>query len=195
MTDPDQGDSGAVISAVRPYVLLGLSWLLATNQVLSRNSGPDSVGPPAPGVPSFEPSVALMQPAYTLFYTLVLAALFSMAWMEHEELFGARNSVGASVMSGAERSERFAAETMDRFGFLADDDQLYHFLLQSGLVFAFGLGTSFAFGVYLKRIRQPKDHKDLRQKVFYFCCFQLLLAAVVMLSYGTFVAPGAGPEP
>lgn len=174
-----------MISAARPYALLAIAWLLATNQVLSRNAGPDSVGPPAPGAAHFEPSVVLMQPAYTLFYNLVLAALFSMAWMEHEEIFGAAN------VTGAARGERFAAESMDRFAFLADDEQLYHFLLQNGLVFAFGLVAAFAFGAYLKRIRPPKDHKDLRQKVFYFCCFQLALALAVTLSYATFVSPPA----
>lgn len=180
MSEPDE--SAVIISAARPYALLAIAWLLATNQVLSRNAGPDSVGPPSPGVPQFDPSVVLMQPAYTLFYNLVLAALFSMVWIEHEEIFGAAN------LSPSARGVRFAEETMDRFAFLADDERLFDFLFQSSLVFAFGLAAAFAFGAYLKRIRPPTDHKDLRQKVFYFCCFQLAVAVAVMLSYSNSVA-------
>jgi hypothetical protein len=177
--------SAAQIRAARPYALLVIAWLLATNQVLSRSAGPDSIGPPQPGAPEFQPSVVLMQPAYTLFYTVVLAALFAMAWMEHEEIFGAA-SVGSSA-----RGERFAAEVSDRFSSLADDDHLYHFLLQSALVFAFGLVAAFLFGAYLKRIRPPKDHKDLRQSVFYFCVFQLAVACAVVASYSAFANPTA----
>ena len=173
--------SAAQIRAARPYALLVIAWLLATNQVLSRSAGPDSIGPPQPGAPEFQPSVVLMQPAYTLFYTVVLAALFTMAWMEHEEIFGAVKGDPAA------RGERFAAEASDRFASLADDENLYHFLLQSALVFAFGLVGAFLFGAYLKRIRPPRDHKELRQSVFYFCVFQLALACAVVASYSAFV--------
>lgn len=177
--------TAALIRHARPYAVLAISWLLATNQVLSRNEGPDSLGPPPTGsvAPSFEPAVILTQPVYTLFYTFVLTALFAMSWMEHEELFGAANP---DVVS---RGERFATESMDRCAFLSDDEHLYHFLLQNALVFAFGMVAAFAFAAYLKRVRPPKDHKELRQKVFYFCCFQLGVATSVLLSYSASVSP------
>jgi hypothetical protein len=171
------------IRAARPFALILIAWLLATNQVLSKSAGPDSIGPATPGAADFQPSVILMQPAYTLFYTIVLAALFSMVWIEYEEIFG--GSSGDAAAAG----ERFAAESMDRFSFLADDERLYSFLLQNGLVFAFGLVAAFLFGAYLKRISPPKDHKELRQTVFYFCCFQLVLAFAVVVSYSNTANP------
>lgn len=162
------GLSGAERAALRPYVLLGLAWFLATNHVLSRHAGPDSMGPPAPGetAPAFRPGLLLMQPVYTAFYTLVLTSLFSMAWMEHRVRSGAQDDAGG-------------------FECMRDDGAFHDFLALGAAVCASGLLLAVPWGVYMKRASPPEDHAAMRQGVFYFCCAQLALGAVVTASYAS----------
>ena len=80
-----------VVRVFRPYVLLTIAWFLSTNHV-SQTRRPRLRGPPNPGsdVPQFSRGWCSCSPC-TMFYTMVLASLFSMAWMEFDERFGGRD--------------------------------------------------------------------------------------------------------
>lgn len=173
--------SAMLVRIARPYALIFLAWFVSTNHVMSRHGGPDSIGTPSAGAtePPFLPAVLLMQPVYTLFYTVTLTALFTMAWMEYDEIFAASDS------DDPDGADRFRRAALERCSVLADDEDFYHFVWKCALVLMFGVAFSLAFGVYLRRIDRPKTHAAMRRSVFYFCCLQLALAFTVVLSYST----------
>ena len=164
----------ADVGGARAYAIVVLAWFLATCHVLSDGPAPDSVGPPgavpaAGAAPGFRPWPVLMQPVYTLFYTLVLTSLFSMAWAEHDARFGA----------GPGRSELDYAA---RFGFVCGDSAAFRFVAGGAAACGAGLALGVAWGVYLRRVAPPRDHKEMRLSVFYYCCGQLALALLVTAS-------------
>ena len=154
-------ESGAV-KRFRPFVIIVIAWLLATNQVLSRHG--DCT--PGDSAPVFQPAVVLLQPVYVMFYTFVLASLFSMAWMEYDERAGGDSSSG------------------DHVSFMRDSDAFFSFVMQNSFVCASGLALGAAWGVYLRRVAPPpKDDETLRLHLFYFCCAELVLALTVAAAF------------
>jgi hypothetical protein len=161
-------ESGA-LRRFRPFVIIILAWLLATNQVLSRHG--DS--PPGDSAPVFQPAVVLLQPVYVMFYTFVLASLFSMAWMEYDERAGSSGDSSSGDSSSG-----------DRVSFMRDSDAFFSFVMQNSIVCASGLALGAAWGVYLRRVAPPpNDDKTLRLHLFYFCCAELVLALTVAAAF------------
>lgn len=154
-------------TAARPLVIVVASWFLATARVLSTSSAPDTVGSPATAADgaAFRPWPLLMQPVYTLFYTLVLSSLFSMAWAEHDSRFG-------------------SGDYDTKFGFIKDDAAAYGFVLRSAVACAAGVALGVVWGIYMRRIAQPPgDHKQRRLSVFWYCCGQLVVSLIALASF------------
>jgi DNA-directed RNA polymerase subunit N (RpoN/RPB10) len=106
-----------------------------------------------------------MQPVYTMFYTLVLSSLFSMAWAEHDARFG----------SGGYDA---------KFGFIKDDAAAYTFVARSALACGAGVVLGVFWGIYMRRLSAPpEDHKQKRLAVFWYCCAQLVISLTALASF------------
>lgn len=147
----------------RLYFVFFLSWLLATRQVVTRNTR------------EVQPLALLLHPAYVLFYMAFLGAATLLMFHERD-----RRGPGPPDVKCADYTE----DVRSRFGFLLDvhEDEAgaVHFhvgsFVRAGLaVAASGALLALVWALAMRRVSPPKDVRSFRGQVFAFCAASLLV--------------------